>query len=231
MLKTLFKSLLGDAGASALERLLATELSSYVTPRVIVSWLRNSNDGIVAIPQGCPLVALSKSAAAFTGSCKIQNVNYDFQKASEAQVAAVVITALGVETHALDVKGVNLAKLSKTIDSLVKAKFEAPIAAVPPQDATEEAAFVEPVRHNHRVKRIPQIKKTIKISKSEALVKCRSCGERLIINNKFEGCVCYTELAKNVTTNLISEGFVLTLGSEWDRDAGLALAALFKYGA
>lgn len=230
MIKTLFKSLLGDSGATVLERLLATELSSYITPRVIVSWLRSAPQGSVAIPTGCPLDSLNKIDATFTGQCLVKGVNYTFEKTSDIQVAAVVITALGVETHALTTKDINLAKLSKTIDCLVKAKIETPLPAVPPQDALEESPFIEPVKHNNTVKRIPQLKKTIKISKSEALVKCRSCGERLIINNKFEGCVCYTELAKNVTTNLIGDSIILTLGSDWDRDAGIALATLFKYG-
>ena len=235
MLEELFKSLLGDSGAKALTALLETPLKHFVTPRVIVSWLRHAPEGALEIPQGCPLVALNKSINTYNGQAVVDGVHYEFQGFNEAQVAATIVTSLGVETGALKVKDINLAKLSKTIDLLVKSHLVTPTPAVEAQPAVEPQEVVGPTPTQSSsgvkaVRKIPSLKNKLKLTKAESLRKCGVCKGVLFKSDKFVGCTCYGAMSKSVTTNLLNDGFVLEFGPEWYREAFLALAGLFKYG-
>src|ERR1035438_4530042 len=114
MLIELFKSILGNSGALAMERLLKTEIAPYLIPRVIVSWLRNESFGSVNIPCGCPLQSLSKSLKGYSGSSKFGELDYSFEDSDEKHVAAIIAVSLSQNISTSIPRDIDLAKLAKT---------------------------------------------------------------------------------------------------------------------
>jgi len=117
------------------------EMLAYISPRVIVGWLRHCNYGTVTIPQTCPLKTLVKSGYGYTGTADIEDVEYQFQYVPEEHVAAVLSIATGTVTKSVSTRDIDLAKLAKTIDLLIKAQKGTP----PNQyEHTEVASNIQP---------------------------------------------------------------------------------------
>ena len=123
--------LLGEVGAKALEPLLKNDsLASFILPRAVVSYLDIAQDGHIDL-EG---LAISKVNNKYSGSISIKKTEYEFSDATGTEVAALICLSKGQKPES-DLKGLDLAKLSKTIVALVKSQATAkdPLAsAVPP---------------------------------------------------------------------------------------------------
>jgi hypothetical protein len=236
MLIDLFKSILGNSGATAMERLLKTEIAPYLVPRVIVGWLRNESVGVIDIPVGCPLYSLSKTLNGYTGFSKFGELDYNFNDADEKHVAAVIAVSLNQNISTSIPRDIDLAKLAKTIDALIKIQKKPDNLT---HDTTTIAEPIEPnqpipaqpvnppqVQHRRTIPKIPRT--SLKLSESASNKDCKICGEKSFTNNKYTGCYCFKSLAKNVKTSKDSNGYKLILGDAWDDEAVLTLMELFN---
>lgn len=81
---------------------------------------------------------------------------------------------------------------------------------------------------------LPQVKTgtkpktSMKVTKSQAGVKCPACNRPQFVQSQFRGCFCMSALAKSVKTTETNEGFTLTFGTDWDRDAIDTLVEAFQ---
>ena len=120
--------LLGVYGASAIKKAeeLHPSLGSVIVPRCAVAWVRcfrhTGYAGDIPGIQNTRIV-FNKSEKGYEGEIKFQNnASYSFKDVSEYHVAACVVTALGLEEEAVsDVKSIEVARLAKSLDLLVKA--------------------------------------------------------------------------------------------------------------
>jgi hypothetical protein len=253
-----FQAVLGANGATVMEALskASEELGNYLTPRIIVGWLRQTDYGDVEIPDGCPLSKLSKNGYGYFGVGSIEGVDYSFQNASEEHVTAVIAVASKQEIKPVEVKDVDLARLAKTIDLLLSAnKLHKAIPKAPanqyertqtasnlqPEEPIQPEA-VQPARNKTKSNKIPQIpglkkpkpldivQKPLKVTKSEATKSCDVCGQRMFLDDIFVGCTCFKPLAKNVKTSVVQNDLLLTFDSDWDQDSVLALIGSLKDG-
>ena len=125
------KAVLGEDGANALKK--AVELakcdtfSNAILPRTVLGWLEVSPsfsyEGEIPGVDGT-FIAFKKSESGFSGRISLLSGDYLFEDAPLIRVAAGIATALGVEAAEVAgaVKNVEIAKLGKSIDLLVKSK-------------------------------------------------------------------------------------------------------------
>lgn len=238
------KHILGEQGEKVVKSLMKSspDLRSYLIPRVIISWLRQSDYG--TIPNDT-FSQLSKNGYGYSGICNIEGISYRFSNVSEEHVAAIISVVSNETVSTVQTKEIDLAKLAKTIDLLVKAQkrtqqFEhqenarnlEPIEPVQPtstQPATNQIKPTEKQPTKFKVK-IPRLPKTIKLTQKETLKKCNVCDQKLFDKNTFVGCTCFKPLAKNTETSISNGQVVLTLGSNWDDDACLTIIEMLKNG-
>ena len=244
MLPTFFKAILGEHGASMMESLskASEELHSYLEPRIIVSWLRQSDYGDISLHPDCPIQKLNKSGYGYSGIANIDSFDYTFSNSSEEHIAAIVSVALGKSVNVVEVKDIDLAKLAKTIDLLIKAQIKSsqfihtkPADNIQPeqriQPDTDQPSLDEAEGKSKKLT-IPKVtKKPLKITKSESRKSCEVCGLQMFKNDVFVGCTCFNTLAKNTKTTIINKDtLMLSFDPEWDDDAVLALIGALKNG-
>ena len=236
MLINLFKYILGNSGASAMEKLLKTDLSSYLVSRVIVGWLRNESVGTINIPDSCPLQSLSKSSGGYNGSSKFGELDYNFDNADEKHVAAVIAVLLNQNISISTPRDIDLAKLAKTIDALIKIQkkpnnlthdtttIAEPVEPTPPTPA--QPVNPPQVQRRRTIPKLPRT--TLKLSEAASNKDCKICGEKSFTNNKYTGCYCFKPLAKDIKTCKDINGYKLFLGDSWDDEAILTLMEHFN---
>lgn len=123
-------SVLGKEGARALSKAVerSTALGNVVLPRAIVAWL-----GAVPTYEGeipgvaNTYVSFAKSESGFSGSVAIEDTMYEFADQPILRVAAAMAVALGADREPVDptVRDLDLARLGKSIELLVKARMVA----------------------------------------------------------------------------------------------------------
>jgi hypothetical protein len=67
-------------------------------------------------------------------------------------------------------------------------------------------------------------KSTLKVTKAEAALHCRACGDTQFKASTYIGCICFSDLRKAVATHVVADGYVLEFGSSWDAAAITTLA-------
>ena len=117
-------ALLGEAGAAAVQHLSKMlPVERFLVPRAALAWLHTlegSWEG--AVPgTGVPLT-LAKTEDGWTGAVVLDGTSYGFVGASPAHVAAALTLAVGGRTDRPHLKGLDLARVGRTVDLLVKAK-------------------------------------------------------------------------------------------------------------
>lgn len=236
-----FKHILGLQGWRVLESLSKSSenIASYLTPRIVVSWLRQEDYGQLQVPQGCPLQKLAKSGYGYSGATNIGGLDYNFENVAEEHIAAIITVASGQEIQQTETKDIDLAKLAKTIDLLVKAQkiqyertqnaqYLEPEQPIEPE-ATQPKQTTKPALP--KVPQIPKItrKRKLTVQKSEAQKPCQLCGKKMFTNTQFTGCTCFSPLAKSVSTASSPLSYTLTFSEDIDEDALLALIGALKH--
>lgn len=215
--------LLGERGLNPLKSLLKdADLAAFITPRVITGWLRKSDCGDLQLK---PFTSLSKSGYGYTGSIVLKDVNYDFEKVTEEQVAAMISVSLNQQIQPT-IKDLDLAKLSKTLDLLIKkdnryeSKEDIGMAA-PKIEPVEAINKLPPVVN--RVKR-QRFSKTMLVSEKESKTPCKLCGKAQFVKGEFKGCTCLKSLAKSVKCELKGCNYMLTFGCDCGVDELMTVA-------
>ena len=253
MLPKFFDAVLGSSGFAVMENLAkaSKELESYISPRIIVSWLRHADYGQVKVPDQCPLDSLNKTGYGYSGNANIDGVDYSFSNSPEEHVAAVITIALGKSIEPVEIKDIDLARLAKTIDLLCKAAPKAPAnqyehtvtaQAIQPEEP-KQPVLNQPATNKtknnvtkpkSKIPKIPGVKpviqKPIKITKSESKKKCDVCGQQMFLNDVFVGCICFSPLAKNCKCTVDKDNITIAFDEDWDEDSVLALVGALKDG-
>lgn len=124
--------ILGADGAKALCKAADRniEIESVLVPRAILAWLglvgRSDYEGDLPGVSNTYL-SFTKSEEAYTGSVTIGSDVYNFDRAPLMHLAASVAVAIGVDADKFDpgLRDLDLARLGKSIDLLVKARHVA----------------------------------------------------------------------------------------------------------
>jgi hypothetical protein len=215
--------LLGKHGLAALDPLLKNEdLAAFVTPRAVIGWLQKAPYGDLALPR---FDSLNKSGYGYCGKVSIQDESYEFDKVTEEQVAAMVSVSLEQKVSA-DIKALDLAKLSKTIDLLLKTQQryepkepEAPAAPKqePLQPEPQEKAPIARVRRRG-------LNKTLLVSNKESKTLCKMCNKPQFEKGEFKGCTCLKGLAKSIDCVEKNSNYLLIFDSDCGVDEMLTIA-------
>lgn len=200
--------ILGVEGHKALEPLLKNDcLASFILPKAVVSYLDIAQDGQIDL-EG---LTVSKLNSKYFGSININKTEYEFSDASGTEVAALICLAQNKRPES-DLKGLDLAKLSKTIVALVKSQATAkePLAsAAKPREPIEPEAQIPPDNSNG-IKRGGAVAKTMMVPDKHTEKVCKACGQGMWKNKEFVGCTCTKSMSKSVSTKLIPGYSLLT---------------------
>src|SRR5216683_571753 len=178
-------SVLGQDSAQALAKVAerCAPLGSALLPRAVVAWVGSVPQFEGTIPGiENSYVRFTKSALGYSGTINIREQNYEFEGATQEHVASAVIVALGLDTAqiAAGAREIDLARLGKSIDLLVRAR-----AATALLKAQVQFAKIK----------LPGVK----ITKSEMVHACGDCGTRFLsAAGTLRGCLCVRDLLKHV---------------------------------
>ena len=211
-MENLLKQLLGEQGLLALRPLLKNDsLAGFILPRTVIGYLRLN--GIGSLKLGL-FNSLSKSELGYSGDIKLEGQDYKFDNVAETEVAALVSVVLNKQPL-LDIKALDLAKLSKTLDLLLKSndniRYEAKEGkspTAPKRGPTAPIAQVPTVSTLSRIRR-RALAKTLLVSKNESKVLCKMCGKSQFEKKEFVGCTCLKGLSKSISCTIKPEGFLL----------------------
>lgn len=206
----LLQYLLGHDGATALSKLLKTNLSPYILPRVIIGWARSVKNGQTITPESGPITKLSKGEEGYSGSANIKGFQYEFEDVPEQRVAAIVSVAFEDAVSCVQTKDADLAKLSKTIDRLIAVNLLKKIS-VSPTELQQDAPSPTVRKLDVTKTRVTHVPRIIKISKSKSFRKCKTCGKIMFQDEKFVGCLCYGPLSKSIKTRKTPNGYLLVV--------------------
>lgn len=134
--------LLGPGGARALAKASdrSESLGNALIPRTIVAWLRSVDAYEGHIPGSDCQISFQKSEHGFGGQVQLQGGFYSFTNASLVHVAGAVSVAIGLSGSNVgqDARRLDLERLGKSIDQMVKAEASKKVSAG--QGRTEESS-------------------------------------------------------------------------------------------
>lgn len=119
------RSVMGNEGAKALSKAVdrCQALESVLLPRSIYSWINNiSSIGYEGLIPGIENTSLEfqKSDTGYQGSVSIGELIYNFEDSNVFHVASAVAVSLGVEPAKIEARNLEIEKLGKSIDILIK---------------------------------------------------------------------------------------------------------------
>lgn len=123
------KAVLGEAGAASLKKAADRfgELEGAIVPRAIMAWLgvvaRGDYEGSIPGVEDSYLDFTKNEDGTYSGSVAIGDGIFPFQNANVFHLAASVAVSLGASLETENLKEVDMVKLGKTIDVLVKAQY------------------------------------------------------------------------------------------------------------
>lgn len=123
------RAVLGEEGASALQKASrrSQELEAAIAPRALLSWLTfaadNEYEGEIPGVEDT-YMQICKTETGFTGQVSIGDSFHSFEDESVYHVAASLAVAMGLDNEEFDprLKDLDIARLGKSIDLLVKAR-------------------------------------------------------------------------------------------------------------
>lgn len=160
------KAVLGTDGATSLKKAADKygDLEGAIVPRAIMAWLgvvaRSDYEGGLPGVEDSYLDFAKNEDGTYSGSIAIGEGVFPFQNANVFHLAASVALSLGATLDAENLKDVDMVKLGKSIDILVKAKFlsetEILSKAQPPGPAHAPTVRGQPVAPKPPTKQIGQ---------------------------------------------------------------------------
>lgn len=123
------KGTLGDAGASALANAASRSdsIEALLMPRTVMSWLGVTQlfgwDGPLPGVEDTHFEFSKNLDDTYTGHITVGNGDFPFDGASIIHLAALVSVALGGDDPVPDIKDLDLERLGKNIDLLVKSQY------------------------------------------------------------------------------------------------------------
>jgi ribosomal protein S14 len=247
---------IGLRGLSALETLskASPDLEAYLPVRTVISWIQEVQDWSGPIPGTDSVADFKKSLGAWYGTVGVGDSSYLLDSSDIGSVAAAICCSIGAAPGRPELRDIDIARLGKTIDALVKATSGAKGLAAAPLGHTDKIPPTlkapdtdnkksdkkkpkKPVIPKPQAPKVPldltaevEVAKTpkMKLTLSEAKTRCQLCNIPQFVSNKFVGCYCFRDLAKSVRTTEIPGGLEITLKG-WDEDATITLREALKH--
>jgi hypothetical protein len=227
------RAVLGDTAATALRK--ATDrseaLDSVVGSRVIIGWLgfaaQFGYDGeIPGLPGSMLSFRKADDGSLFNGAISIGGDLFDFQHASQTQLAATLSVALGANRQVSPtLRDSDLVPLGKNIDLLIKGQVlrrlqkqtqePSGVAAAPrAPDAPQEPGAPLPQKKGNVQPPRPGVA-SLKVTKSQAASKCSVCdAPSFNRRGDFTACFCMRDLAKSASSVPTAEGYEVTFDTK-----------------
>lgn len=205
------KTALGEDGATAMRKSVAKnpDLENYLIPRTLLSFIQHYESGTVG-----PAM-FAKSATGYTLNNKAVE--------SEYHLVAELVEFLGCDVQPFDLTDVELRRLGKSLDSLVKLrkavdilKTDPPGPSAQPRKPEEPVKPIQPQAPSTGAAKKPKLPKLsmLNVEQNQLGKSCPDCDCAFFKNNRFVGCICTKELAKSVKTTVYGDGVVLDFGSD-----------------
>lgn len=259
------KAVLGVDGASSLKKAADryNDLEGAIVPRAIMAWLgvvsREDYEGGLPGVDDSYLDFAKNDDGTFSGSIAIGDGIFPFSNASVFHLAASVALSLGASLEAENLSSVDMVKLGKSIDILVKAKYVSgtemltkaipgppntpkvrgvPVAPTPPSKqvgqpdvpASQKPAKApkEAPKPKHKIPKLRvtmpnKTTKSLEIPEKALKHECGECGQKLIKNEQFVGCLCFRDTARYVRLSKSGAHYSLTFSKSLDEDAVVAI--------
>jgi hypothetical protein len=259
------KAVLGTDGASSLKKAADKyeDLEGAIVPRAIMAWLgvvsRGDYEGGLPGVDDSYLDFSKNEDATYSGSIAIGEGIFPFQNANVFHLAAGVALSLGASLEQENIKDVDVVRLGKSIDILVKAKYlsgtemakalpgppnkpEVRGTPAPPMAPTKQVEKVKPPANQLPAKapkqaklpkhKIPKLrvkmpstsaKKSFELPTEALKSECNECGQVLVKNEKFVGCLCFKDMARHVTLSKHDNRYAIGFGSGVDEDGMAAI--------
>ncbi len=194
-------------GAAPIARVAAEPVyAGYVVPRVVRAWL-DAREGFSGNLPGTGVgVSLRKTEAGWGGQVDVGGSAYRFSGKTVYHATAAISAALGAEFVPVQARDIDLARLGKTLDALVKAAPRARGAGEAPGPAAKPADKIAPEEKNAPEVRQPSGRRRLPIkppapvkltmSEVEAAVPCKVCDQKQVRGGKWVGCSCVRGLEK-----------------------------------
>lgn len=233
-------------------------LTDVIVPRAILAWLGGVGNYEGSLPgYQNSYLQFKKHEKEYTGNITIGDETYVFERRDLAHLVSAVSISLGVERTPLSksVKDTALLKIGQSIDLLAKAnKVTKALPKVLPKEVKKKVVEPEeesvekadspakthvgfqpqepdapepPTRVQTSVKSKSALK-PLKITKAESERCCSVCDGVQFKDNRFTGCICFSDLAKGIRTSKYSDGYALDFTSSVDFETYLALYRHFR---
>jgi hypothetical protein len=235
------EAVLGVNGAAIMSRLADSSeiIKTAAVPRTIMSWLGSMEGYNDKLPGSEINLKLVKSESGFY----VEFNGIETEEASIEKAAAVIAVGLGVTSGMSKFKDVDLAKLGKTIDLLVKAQKglaggqggglaqgHHPSVGSAGAVTGEMNASVGPIKPDAPDKAIPTNLKNLSnkapkmaLSEEESEKVCKVCkGKQKDKKGQIKGCHCFTDLSGTLEVKKSESGYEVTFGVGWD-DAAISI--------
>lgn len=233
-MQDLLRYMVGVPGAKALENLCKqADINTLLLNRVVLGWLQTQSGPTIEIQGLATPTTLIKSDRGISGLIQFPDFGFNFTDESPERVTALITLSLGHPPDLAQMPNVNLPKLGKTIDVLIKAQTatremgardaqDTHLAPVGPTAPTRNVGTVKPkLPKLPRGSRLPKpiLPTTVAMTKAEGFAKCPVCRSAQIVGQVFRGCYCLTSLRKSTECAVTPTGYILKLGPAWDQDA------------
>jgi hypothetical protein len=232
------EAVLGVNGAAIMSRLADSSeiIKTAAVPRTIMSWLGSMEGYNAKLPGSEINLKLVKSESGFY----VEFNGIETEEASIEKAAAVIAVGLGVTSGMSKFKDVDLAKLGKTIDLLVKAQKglaggqggglaqgHHPSVGSAGAVTGEMNATVGPIRPDKPEMAKPTVLQNkgakIALSEEESEKVCKVCkGKQKDKKGQIKGCHCFTDLSSTLEVKKSESGYEVTFGVGWD-DAAISI--------
>lgn len=227
-------AVLGKDGATALRRAILKNpaLEGFLVPRTVLGWTMNKSEFRGALPGVDQIyIEFSKAESGYTGRIGVgKNPLVAINPKDEFELAAEIISNLGIEVSRFEGGASTLYRLGKSIDTLLKAREAIRSLAKAPQELPGTTAKPlapegpqEPIKPTATQPKIakpkPKLPKLpmVKIELDNLNKHCKTCGSGLFKNQRFAGCLCWRDLAKHSVSTVYADGVVVEFDSKADR--------------
>jgi len=195
------QAVLGKNGAEAFLPLLQEDpaIENFLIPRTAIAWLSDLKDWSGNLPGTQIPFKFQLDNQFYNGSIGAEDSLYSFTQASLEHTAATISVYLEYTPVKSSQPDVNLARLGRTVDALVRFTRKAP----PPLPF---------------VRQKPLILTEYQLSRDEGEKLCPTCLGKQIHEEKYVGCYCLKGLENKVEMTAKEDGWALILQG-WDNDA------------
>jgi hypothetical protein len=217
-------------------------LEYYLVPRTILGWVLTKSQYEGQVPGTDVYVNFRKSEDGYAGSVGNRQIPVQSFDGDVFKCVAEIAVSMGFDTGSFEGTDRMLITLGKSVDALISARgyarelqkgdVERPGQTHQPtqQQGPEEPEKPISKQPSMAKPRLPKVPGMLKIEKKDLAKSCGTCGIGHFKNGKFNGCMCWRDLAKHATTTMYSDGAVVEFSKGADYASIQALMKELNHG-